>query len=134
MDVNTSNTLVYLVDDELPVRDALSMLIKMSGFAVSSYDSAEAFLNNFDPDQPGCLILDVTMPVMGGLELQEELVKRNINIPIIFISGNADILNSVKAIKAGAVDFLEKPFDNQIFLQRIDDALKKDILARKLRT
>jgi len=134
MDVNTSNTLVYLVDDELPVRDALSMLIKMSGFAVSSYDSAEAFLNNFDPDQPGCLILDVTMPVMGGLELQEELVKRNINIPIIFISGNADILNSVKAIKAGAVDFLEKPFDNQIFLQRIDDALKKDILARKQRT
>jgi len=134
MDVNTSNTLVYLVDDELPVRDALSMLIKMSGFAVSSYDSAEAFLKNFDPDRPGCLILDVTMPVMGGLELQEELVKRNINIPIIFISGNADILNSVKAIKAGAVDFLEKPFDNQIFLQRIDDALKKDILARKLRT
>lgn len=134
MDINITNALVYLVDDELAVRDALTLLLKTSGFAVISYDSAEAFLNNYVADQPGCLILDVTMPVMGGLELQEELVKRNINIPIIFISGNADILNSVKAIKAGAVDFLEKPFDNQMFIQRINDALKKDILARKQRT
>jgi len=133
MDVNTSNALVYLVDDELPVRDALSMLIKMSGFAVSSYDSAEAFLNNYDPDQPGCLVLDVTMPVMSGLELQEELVKRKSNIPIIFMSGNADILDSAKALRSGAVAFLEKPFENQIFLQAINEAVKKDLSARKQR-
>lgn len=133
MDVNTTNALVYLVDDELPVRDALSMLIKMSGLAVSSYDSAEAFLNNYDPDQPGCLVLDVTMPVMSGLELQEELVKRKSNIPIIFMSGNADILDSTKALKLGAFAFLEKPFENQIFLQTIDEAVKKDLSARKQR-
>ncbi|PPD49794.1 MAG: hypothetical protein CTY13_02820 [Methylobacter sp.] len=133
MDVNTSNALVYLVDDELPVRDALSLLIKMSGFAVSSYDSAKAFLNNYDPDQPGCLVLDITMPVMSGLELQEELVKRKINIPIIFISGNADILDSAKALKLGAFAFLEKPFENQMFLKTIDEAVKKDLSARQQR-
>jgi FixJ family two-component response regulator len=131
MDINTSNALVYLVDDELPVREALSMLIKMFGLAVSSYDSAEAFLNNYDPDQRGCLVLDVTMPVMGGLELQEELVKRNINIPIIFISGNADFIDSEKALRLGAFAFLEKPFANQIFLQTINEAVKKDLAVNE---
>lgn len=132
MAVNISTPVVYLVDDEFSVRDSLSLLIQSTGRLVKSYDSALAFLEGYDPEQPSCLILDVRMPIMGGHELQEELTRRNINIPIIFISGNADIPDSAKAFRAGALDFLEKPFDNQILLERIDEALIKDIQARNL--
>lgn len=131
MEHNLTNVFVYLIDDEFAVRDALALLIKASGWTVKSFDSAQEFLKNYDPDVPGCLILDVKMPVMGGLELQEELIKRNINIPIIFISGNADIPDSAKAFRAGAVDFLEKPFEKSILLERIDEAVQKDIKARR---
>lgn len=131
MEHNLTNVFVYLIDDEFAVRDALALLIKASGWTVKSFDSAQDFLKNYDPDVPGCLILDVKMPVMGGLELQEELIKRNINIPIIFISGNADIPDSAKAFRAGAVDFLEKPFEKSILLERIDEAVQKDIKARR---
>jgi RNA polymerase sigma factor (sigma-70 family) len=131
MESNISNALIYLVDDEFSIRDSLTLLIKSTGRLVKSFDSADAFLTDYNPEQPGCLILDVRMPLMGGLELQEELVKRNITIPIIFISGNADIPDSAKAFRAGALDFLEKPFDNQLLLERIDEAINKDIEARK---
>lgn len=128
---NISAAMIYIVDDEFAIRDSLTILIKSIGRQVKSFESAEAFLNEYDPNQPGCLILDVRMPSMGGLELQEELSKRDINIPIIFISGNADIPDSAKAFRAGALDFLEKPFDNQVLLERIDEALAKDIETRK---
>jgi len=131
MELNTPNAVIYLVDDEFAVRDSLTLLIRSSGRVVKSFESAEAFLNDYDNQQPGCLILDVRMPSMDGLELQEELSTRNINIPIIFISGNADIPDSAKAFRAGALDFLEKPFDNQILLERIEEAIAKDIEARK---
>lgn len=131
MEFNTPTALVYLVDDEFAVRDSLSLLIKTKGWTVKCFDSSEAFLKNYDPEQPSCLILDVRMPLMGGLELQEELSTRNISIPIIFISGNADIPDSAKAFRAGALDFLEKPFDNKILLERIDEAIQKDIVVRK---
>ncbi|MGZ8903901.1 MAG: response regulator transcription factor [Methylobacter sp.] len=131
MDLNTPETLVYLVDDEFAVRDSLTLLIQSTGRPIKSFDSAEAFLKSYDPEHPGCLILDVRMPYMGGLELQEELSTRNINIPIIFISGNAEIPDSAKAFRAGAVDFLEKPFDYETLLARIDEAIKKDIETRK---
>lgn len=130
MEFNNSAALVYLVDDEFAIRDSLTLLIESTGRKVKSFDSASAFLKNYDHEKPSCLILDVRMPSMGGLELQEELSKRNINIPIIFISGNADIPDSAKAFRAGALDFLEKPFDNGTLLDRIDEALKKDIDAR----
>ncbi len=131
MEFNASQAMTYIVDDEFAILDSLTLLIKTSGRQVKGFDSAEAFLNGYDPNLPGCLILDVTMPAMGGLELQEELAKRDIHIPIIFISGNADIPDSAKAFRAGALDFLEKPFDNQILLARIDEAIQKDIEARK---
>jgi two-component system, LuxR family, response regulator FixJ len=123
--------LVYLVDDEFAVRDSLTLLIESTGQTVRSFVSAEAFLNNYDPKQPGCLLLDVRMPAMSGLELQAELLRRDISIPIIFISGHAGIPDSAKAFRAGAVDFLEKPFDNETLLERIEEAIKKDIAGRK---
>lgn len=131
MSINKPGTLVYLVDDEFSVRDSLALLIESTGQSVRSFESAEAFLNNYDPEQPGCLLLDVRMPSMNGLELQGELLKREIFIPIIFISGHAGIPDSAKAFRAGAVDFLEKPFDNEILLERIDEAIKKDIASRE---
>lgn len=131
MKVNNPTALVYLVDDEFAVRDSLTLLIESTGLTVKSFDSSSAFLNQYDSGQPGCLILDVRMPLMGGLELQDELAERNINIPIIFISGNADIPDSAKAFRSGALDFLKKPFDNSILLERIDEAIKKDIANRK---
>lgn len=131
MEVNNPSALVYLVDDEFAVRDSLTLLIESTGRAIKSFESANDFLNGYDPEQPGCLILDVRMPSMSGLELQEELSKREINIPIIFISGHADIPDSAKAFRAGAVDFLEKPFDNEILLKRIEEAIQKDIEPRE---
>jgi len=106
------------------------MLIESTGQPVRSFESAEAFLNAYDPDQPGCLLLDVRMPLMSGHDLQKELSKRGHVIPIIFISGHAEIPDSAKAFRAGAVDFLEKPFNNKELLERIDEALKKDAAFR----
>jgi RNA polymerase sigma factor (sigma-70 family) len=123
--------LVYLVDDEYAVRDSLALLIESTGQTVKSFASAEAFLTHYNPEQPGCLLLDVRMPSMSGLELQDELLRREISIPIIFISGHAGIPDSAKAFRAGAVDFLEKPFDNEILLKRIEEALNKDIANRE---
>jgi len=131
MSINTSTPLVYLVDDEFAIRDSLTLLIESTGQAVRSFESAEAFLNNYTPDQPGCLLLDVRMPLMTGHELQSELLNRGINIPIIFISGHADIADSAKAFRSGAVDFLEKPFNNEVLLERINEAIKKDIAFRE---
>lgn len=122
--------MIYLVDDEFFIRDSLSLLIASTGRMVKCFESAADFLDDYTPELPGCLILDVRMPGMDGLELQEKLNERNINISIIFISGNADIPDSAKAFRAGALDFLEKPFDNRILLERIDEAIQKDIKSR----
>lgn len=131
MTFNKNDSLVYLVDDEYAVRDSLALLIESTGQIVRSFASAEAFLNNYNPEQPGCLLLDVRMPAMSGLELQDELLRRKISIPIIFISGHAGIPDSAKAFRAGAVDFLEKPFDDEVLLERIEEAIKKDIARRE---
>lgn len=131
MSIDNSTPVVYLVDDEFAIRDSLALLIESTGQTVRSFESAEEFLNNYIPDQPGCLLLDVRMPLMTGHELQAELINRGINIPIIFISGHADIADSAKAFRSGAVDFLEKPFDNEILLERINEAIKKDIVYRE---
>jgi FixJ family two-component response regulator len=130
---NNTTPVVYIVDDEFAIRDSLTLLIESTGQTIQSFESAEAFLQNYDPEQPGCLLLDVRMPLMSGHELQNELLNKGINIPIIFISGHADIPDSAKAFRAGAVDFLEKPFDNEVLLERIDEAIKKDIAFREER-
>ena len=125
-----TKSLVYLVDDDYSVRDSLSMLIESTGQAVRCFESADEFLENFDPDQPGCLILDVRMPRMTGLELQEELNRRDFNIPIIFISGHADVPDSSKAFRGGAVDYMEKPFDSETLLKRMQEAIRRDADTR----
>lgn len=130
MRTNKSGSMVYLVDDDFAIRDSLSLFIESTGQAITCFESAEQFLLAYDQEQPGCLLLDVRMPVMSGLDLQEALLKRNIDIPIIFISGHAEVSDSAKAFRAGAVDFIEKPFDNLVLLERIEEAINKDIDAR----
>ncbi|MEQ1636124.1 MAG: response regulator [Methylococcales bacterium] len=124
-------SIVYLVDDEFVMRDSLTLLIESTGFIVKSFESANDFLEHYDPNKPSCLILDLRMPALSGLELQEELLRKAITIPTIFISGNAEIPDSAKAFRAGAIDFLQKPFNHEVLLLRIKEALTKD---RELRT
>lgn len=117
-----ATAVVYVVDDELDVRKALSRSLERKGYTVRLFDSALEFLKHYPIGQPGCLILDVRMPGMSGMELQEELVRRKILLPIIFISGHGDIAMSVRAIKDGAFDFLEKPYLVDALLERIEEA------------
>ncbi len=124
------DALVYLIDDEFSVRDSLTLVLESAGLRVKSFESAEDFLKNYNNEYPSCLILDVKMPCMSGLELQEALLKRNISIPIIFISGHAGISQSARAFRAGAVDFLEKPFDHEVLLARITEVIQKNIEYR----
>ncbi|WP_347989097.1 response regulator [Methylomonas sp. AM2-LC] len=130
MSIDISSAIIYLIDDEPVICDSIKCFIESTGLNIKCFNSAEGFLANYDNRQPGCLILDVRMPVMNGLELQELLLKENIEIPIIFISGNANIPDSAKAFRAGALDFLEKPFDNQLLLERLHEAIVKDIESR----
>lgn len=120
------NAVVYIVDDEFSIRDSLQLLLESAGFAAECYQSAAEFLKQYRPERPGCVVLDVLMPSMSGIELQEELIKKHINIPIIFISGHGDVTTSSKAFRAGAVDFFEKPFDNLALLKRIKEAIKSE--------
>ena len=129
MTINRGDVTVYIVDDEYPVRDSLSMLIQTEGLTTKSYDSALEFLKNYQPEQPACLVLDVSMPEMDGIELQHELKENNINIPTIFISGHGDVPMTAKAFREGAVDFFEKPFNDQLLLQRINETVSKVIDA-----
>jgi len=132
--VQTSiDSLVYIVDDEFAVRDSLMLLIQSTGRVAKSFASAEEFLNAYCPDYPSCLILDVRMPGMSGLDLQQEMTKRHIFLPIIFISGHAEIPDSAKAFRAGAVDFLEKPVDYNVLMDRIEEAIARDVAERKQR-
>jgi len=130
MSFEHSDAIVYLVDDEFAIRDSLTLLIESSGFNIQSFESAQEFLDSYDPERPSCLLLDVRMPTMSGLELQDELCKRDISLPIIFISGHAEVADSAKAFRAGAIDFLEKPFENNVLLERIEEGLGKDRYAR----
>jgi RNA polymerase sigma factor (sigma-70 family) len=122
---------VFVVDDDASVRTALKRLIKSLGFKVKTFDSAQAFLKNGPHDGPACLVLDVRMPGMSGIELQEQLTNTGLGMPIIFITGHGNIPMSVNAMKAGAVDFIEKPFEDQKLIDAINMAIKKN---KKFRT
>lgn len=102
---------VYIVDDDEAVRDSLRWLLEANGYRVRAYASAEAFLSEYDEQQPGVLIVDVRMPGMSGLELQEQLITRKSSMPIVFITGHGDVPMAVTTMKKGAIDFLEKPFN-----------------------
>lgn len=117
---------VFVVDDDQLIRIALRRLIESVGLNVETYDSPEAFLDGYDRSRPGCLVLDVRLPGQSGLDLQKRLLDRKDLVPIVFITGHGDVPMSVRAIKAGAVDFLQKPFDDQTLLDAIHEALKRD--------
>lgn len=118
--------IVFIVDDDEAVRSSLRLLLKSVGLLPNALGSAREFLEKYDPAQPGCLVLDVRMPGMSGLELQEQLNRQGAIIPVIFITGHGDVPMAVEAMQAGAFDFLQKPFRDQDLIDRIQKALEKD--------
>ena len=124
---------VFVVDDDRAMRDSLSWLLDSVGLRVRSYATAAEFLADHDPAQPGCLVLDVRMPGMSGLDLQAELARRGVELPTIVITGHAEVSMAVRAVKAGAIDFIEKPFSDQLLLDRVRQALEVDLEAREVR-
>jgi FixJ family two-component response regulator len=122
---------VFVVEDELPIREALDSFLRSAGFRVRLFPSAREFLLEWNPNDPGCLVLDVCLPEESGLALQQELIETSIRIPIIFITGHGDIRMAVQAIKAGAVEFLTKPVDHQELLNAIHRSIEKDRTERK---
>ncbi len=124
---------VFVVDDDDAVRQALELLLESVGLTAKTYGSAEDFLLAYDTGQPGCLVLDVRMPGISGLALQEQLTGRGVDIPIIFITGHGDVSTAVRAMKAHAFDFIEKPFNDQDLLDRIHEAIAQDARKRQER-
>ena len=127
---NNAAEMVFVIDDDESIREALKSLIRSVGLSVETFASAQDFLQSSRPDVPSCLILDVRMPGLSGLDLQRDLAETNIQIPIIFITGHGDIPMSVRAMKAGAVEFLTKPFRDQDLLDAIQQALERDRQVR----
>jgi len=127
----TDSPTVFIVDDDQAVRDSLKFLVESNGQEAQAYASAVTFLENYTPDIPGCLLLDVRMPEMNGFELQKELQRRNITLPIIFVSAHGTVPTAVRALKLGAVDFIMKPFNNTALLEKIDQAIESDKIQRQ---
>lgn len=122
---------IFVVDDNASVREAIKSLVESTGLRVETFESTEDFLRHKLPDGPKCLVLDVLLPGVSGLDFQNELTKANIRIPIIFITGHGDIPMTVRAMKAGAVEFLTKPFEDEDLLTAIQQALVVDSATRK---
>ncbi len=129
--MNEPSPVIYIVDDDEGVCQSLSSLFRSVGLAARTFDSAREFLNARLADAPSCLVLDVRLPGLSGLDLQQELADRDIQIPIIFLTGHADIPMTVQAMKAGAVEFLTKPFRDQDLLDAVHSALDRDRAARQ---
>jgi FixJ family two-component response regulator len=126
---------VFVVDDDPPVRRALSRLLRSATHEVEAFPSAEGFLQGVTPDPgPSCLVVDLRMPGLTGLQLQEEMRRRGLDLPVVFISGHADVASSVRAMKSGALDFIEKPFSDDRFLEVVAQALERDQRNRKARS
>jgi FixJ family two-component response regulator len=124
--------LVFVVDDDPSVRSSLKFLISTVGLHVETFDSAETALQRLSPERPNCLVLDVRLRGLSGLDLQNELAARNCQVPIVFITGHGDIPMSVRAMKAGAIEFLTKPFRDQDLLDAVHIALERDRTRREL--
>jgi FixJ family two-component response regulator len=131
--MSESDAVVFVVDDDSAVRDALTSLLESVGLAVETFGSAQEFLTRPPPDGPGCLVLDVRLPGVSGLDLQRALATAQMTLPIIFLTGYGDIPMSVRAMKAGAVEFLTKPFHDQELLDAIQQALERDRVGRHRR-
>jgi FixJ family two-component response regulator len=130
MSNTASEPTVYIVDDDEEVREAIQLLVRSVGLQAQGFASAQAYLVQFDPSRPGCLVLDVRMKGMSGLDLQERLAKEPIHPPVIIITGHGDVPMAVRAVKAGAVDFIEKPFKDQALLDAIHRAVEQDARNR----
>jgi two-component system response regulator DctR len=128
---NELQQVVYVVDDDAAVRDSIQELVESVGLRAQTYPSAAAFLATFRPERPGCLVLDVRMADMSGLELQKKLSASGVTIPIVMITGHADVPMAVHALKAGAVDFVQKPYRDQLLLDSINAALAMNTAARR---
>ncbi|MGD2215292.1 MAG: response regulator transcription factor [Gemmatimonadales bacterium] len=129
--MTTSKPTVFVVDDDPGVLDSLAFLLQSVGLEAAAYTSANVFLRDYDPEKPGCLVLDVRMPGMSGLELQERLEARGSILPIIFLTAHGDVPMAVKALKAGAVDFVQKPFRDQELIDKIQYALEENERLRR---
>src|SRR4249920_826149 len=128
--MNASGATVYVVDDDASTRELLSWLMKHEGLAVKTYAAPHAFLESCPADAAGCLILDLNMPGMSGLDVQQNLKSAGVRMPVIFLSGRADIANAVRAVKEGAIDFVEKPFDYKQVVALVRDCLARDAQVR----
>ena len=128
-----ADSVVFVVDDDSSVREAITSLIKSVGLRVETFETAQQFLGSKRPEAPGCVVLDVRLPGLSGLDLQRQLAANDIKLPIIFITGYGDIPMSVSAMKAGALEFLTKPFRDQDLLDAIQKALERDRTARRQR-
>jgi FixJ family two-component response regulator len=126
-----SKAIVFVVDDDVSMREALESLIRSAGFRVETFASAQDFWARGRADVPACLVLDVRLPGLSGLDLQKRIVEANREIPIVFITGHGDVPTSVRAMKAGAVEFLIKPFSDRDLLDAIQQAIKRDQSARQ---
>jgi len=122
---------VFIVDDEEAVRDSIALLLRSIGLKTRAYPDAQSFLVEYQPDWPGCLLLDVRMPRLGGMELQKELNRRGVALPVIFITGHGDVPMAVEAMRAGALDFLQKPFKDDELIRRVQKALEQDARDRQ---
>ena len=129
--MNEVGPIVFVVDDDPSVREGLDSLFRSIKLAVQTFGTAEEFLRFKRPDGPGCIVLDVRLPGLNGLDFQDELVESNVDLPIVFITGHGDVTMSVRAIKAGAVDFLMKPFRHQDLIDAIYSAIDRHRLRRK---
>src|SRR3982751_4899793 len=126
-----AGAIVFVVDDDADVRDSLCALLESAGVAAEAFESARAFLDAHRPERAGCLIADIRMPDMDGLELQEELNRRNAGLPVIVVTGHADVPLAGRAMQAGAVDLIEKPYDDALLLASVKRALAKAHGARE---
>jgi FixJ family two-component response regulator len=129
--VKDVDSIVFVVDDDSSIREAIAILVKLAGPSVETFGTAQEFLRSKRPDLPGCVVLDVELPGLSGLDLQRELTAHGIKLPIIFITGYGDIPMSVRAMKAGALEFLTKPFRDRDLLDAIQQALERDRAARR---
>lgn len=129
---NTQEQTVFVVDDDAAVRDSIQELVESVGLQAEGYPSALAFLDAFQPQRPGCLVLDVRMAEMSGLVLQQKLNELGVRIPVIVLTGHGDVSMAVQVMKAGAIDFIQKPYPEQALLDSINAALAMDAKARRL--